>query len=416
MSSNDIKVGLFLGTRIIRRSSIWTTLLIIAVMTLTFLNLVVVSGILVGLIEGSSVAYRKQYSADIVIGNYNKKDYIQESPRVLNIIRSFPEVSDFTARYIQGAKFQANYKNITKPGEIPNEVANQLIGIDPEVEDRVTGLSQRIIAGEYLTKDDSDSIIVGNYMIRKYAEGLPPSLNLLDNVDVGSKIRVEVDGRSKEFTIKGILKSKVELVSMRAFITDSEFRKFVGRDDYNLNEIAVRLLPGTNENTIRDAMKRSGIGDLGLVQTWKETQGQFFDQISDTFGMLGNLISSIGLAVACITVFIVIFINAITRRKYIGILKGIGITGFSIEVAYVLQSIFYAVCGCIVGLFLLYGVIKPFIDIHPINFPFSDGILVATIPGTMIRVVIILIATLIAGYIPARIVIKQNTLDAILGR
>jgi hypothetical protein len=53
---------------------------------------------------------------------------------------------------------------------------------------------------------------------------------------------------------------------------------------------------------------------------------------------------------------------------------------------------------------------------HPINFPFSDGILVATLSGTFIRAGVLMVATLIAGYIPAQIVIKQNTLSAILGR
>jgi ABC-type anion transport system duplicated permease subunit len=42
--------------------------------------------------------------------------------------------------------------------------------------------------------------------------------------------------------------------------------------------------------------------------------------------------------------------------------------------------------------------------------------LVATVSGTSIRVAILLMATIVAGYIPARIVIKQNTLSAILGR
>ena len=58
----------------------------------------------------------------------------------------------------------------------------------------------------------------------------------------------------------------------------------------------------------------------------------------------------------------------------------------------------------------------PFITAHPIKFPFSDGTLVAEIPNTMVRAAILMVATLIAGYIPARIVVKQNTLDAILGR
>jgi hypothetical protein len=60
--------------------------------------------------------------------------------------------------------------------------------------------------------------------------------------------------------------------------------------------------------------------------------------------------------------------------------------------------------------------LKPFFDANPINFPFSDGILVATVNGTAIRTAILLLATIVAGYIPARIVIKQNTLSAILGR
>jgi ABC-type antimicrobial peptide transport system permease subunit len=128
------------------------------------------------------------------------------------------------------------------------------------------------------------------------------------------------------------------------------------------------------------------------------------------------MISSIGLAVASITIFIVIFINAITRRKFIGILKGIGISGRTIETSYVFQSIFYAVCGSAIGLLILYGFLKPFITAHPINFPFSDGILVAPLLGTMIKVLILVVTTFIAGYIPARMIVRRNTLDSILGR
>ena len=49
-----LKVGSFLARRQISRGSIWITLLIIAIMTLTFLSLVVIPGILVGIIQGSS--------------------------------------------------------------------------------------------------------------------------------------------------------------------------------------------------------------------------------------------------------------------------------------------------------------------------------------------------------------------------
>jgi ABC-type antimicrobial peptide transport system permease subunit len=112
----------------------------------------------------------------------------------------------------------------------------------------------------------------------------------------------------------------------------------------------------------------------------------------------------------------VIFINALTRRKFIGILKGIGIHGRAIEISYVFQSIFYAVIGSGLGLLLVYAVLVPLFQAHPIDFPFSDGILVAPIDGTMLRVSLLVVSTIIAGYIPAWMIVRRNTLDSILGR
>ena len=48
----SIKVGFFLAKREILNANKWSTILIIFIMTLTFLNLIVVRGILVGLVEG----------------------------------------------------------------------------------------------------------------------------------------------------------------------------------------------------------------------------------------------------------------------------------------------------------------------------------------------------------------------------
>jgi uncharacterized oligopeptide transporter (OPT) family protein len=57
---NNIRVAYFLAVRQLFRTGKWSSALIVVIMTLIFLNLVAVSGILVGLIEGSSVAYRSK--------------------------------------------------------------------------------------------------------------------------------------------------------------------------------------------------------------------------------------------------------------------------------------------------------------------------------------------------------------------
>jgi ABC-type lipoprotein release transport system permease subunit len=220
----------------------------------------------------------------------------------------------------------------------------------------------------------------------------------------------------REVTIKGILKTKVDEIALRAFMVDSQFRSLIGRTDGNVTEIAVKVREDASPEAVRDALKLRGADQYADVKTFDEALPQAFRDIINTFNMLGTMFSSIGLIVASITIFIVVFINALTRRKFIGILKGIGIHGRAIEISYVFQSIFYALIGSAMGLALVYAFLVPFFQAHPIDFPFSDGILVAPLDQTFFRVGLLVFSTVIAGYLPAWMIIRKNTLDSILGR
>lgn len=413
--SLNIRIGFYLAIRQLRRSSLWTTGLIVFVMVLTFLNLVVVSGILVGLIQGSVDAARTQYTSDVIISTLPDKKYIENTPNVLAILRAMPEVLEISPRYQEGSILEANYKT-RKETDKPNVASAQIVGIDPIEENKVTGLSKSVKFGSYLTPSDYDQVIVGQYLLKQYVPVDSPGFSALDNVDVGSKIRITIDDTVREFTVKGILKSKVDEVTRNVYITDTQLRSMIGRADGNVDQIAVKLKAGADPLLVRENLKLRGVDDFAKVQTYADAQPQFLKDIIATFSMLGNMFSSVGLVVSSITIFIVIFINALTRRKFIGILKGIGINGQAIEISYIFQSIFYAVCGSAIGLLLLYGFLSPFIAAHPIDFPFSDGILVAPLGSTLIRVSLLIISTLIAGYVPARMIVRKNTLDSILGR
>lgn len=414
-SSLNFRIGFFLATRQIRRASFWTTGLIVFVMVLTFLNLVVVSGVLVGLIQGSVDSQRAQYTSDVIISNLNDKEYIENTPEIMNIIKSLPEVESASARYRLGGTLEANYKT-RKETDKPNTASALMVGINPFEEDRVTGLSKNIAEGEYLSPTDYDQIVVGSFLLSQYVPVDNPGFLAMDNVSPGTKIRISVNGIRREMTVKGIIESKVQDISRNAYMVDSQLRSMIGRNDGNVAEIAVKLKPGADPSAVRDALVLSGVDKVAKVQTYYDAQPQFLKDIIKTFATLGNMLSSIGLVVASITIFIVIFINAITRRKFIGILKGIGISGKAIEASYVFQSIFYALCGSFIGLVLVYAVLVPFFAMHPIDFPFSDGILVAPIGQTLLRVGLLVLSTVIAGYIPARMIVRKNTLDSILGR
>jgi putative ABC transport system permease protein len=410
------KLGFFLAIRQVRRSSIWTTALIIFVMTLTFLNLVVVSGILVGLIEGSVETIRDRYTSDIIISILKEKTYIENSPSIVEIAKGLPWTEAVTARYMEGGTVEANYKIRVKETDLIDSVGTLITGINPLDEDRVTGLSDLVTEGSYLTATDYDQVLLGYQLLKKYLPIESPGFTTLSNVEVGDKVRIIINGNTREVIVKGIIKGKVDEVGRRVFFVDSQLRNLIGRSDYNVDEISIKLKPGSDPKVVKQALILSGVSQFAKVQTYEDAQPKFLKDIKDTFALLGNLISSVGLVVASITIFIVIFINAITRRKSIGILKGVGIHATAIEIAYIVQSLFYALSGTLIGILFLFLFLKPFIAAHPIDFPFSDGILVATWTGVLIRAFILFVATLIAGYIPAKIVVKQNTLDAILGR
>ncbi len=411
----NIRIGFFLALRALKRASLWTTSLIVFVMVLTFLNLVVISGILVGLLQGAVDAVRTEYTSDVIISTLSDKSYIENSGNLIALAKDLPGVEGVTARYIEPSRLEAGYQT-RKESDKP-DVANALIvGIDPGVEDGISGISNDIIEGEFLEAGDYDKIVLGNYLLKQYIVFETPGLATLDTVGIGAKIRLHVGDVTREVTVKGILKSKVDEIALRAFMVDTQFRSIIGRNDGNVDEIAIKINEDTTPEEIRDALALRGAREDARVQTFEEAQPQAFKDVISTFKMLGAMFSSIGLVVASVTIFIVIFVNALTRRKYIGILKGIGVNGRAIEFSYVFQSIFYAVIGSAIGLAIVYGFLVPYFAAHPIDFPFSDGILVAPYEQTFFRVGLLVVSTIIAGYIPAWMIIRRNTLDSILGR
>ena len=419
----SIKVGWFLASRQILRSSKWTTGLIVFIMTLTFLNLVVVSGLLVGLITGSYKQFKEAYSGDILITPRSGREYIENSAQLLEFLKKDTRVVAFSPRHSYTASVLGTLTDNPKSKEKANTGGGVVVGIDPTLEEEVTGFSKFVKYGEALKPSDSGYILFGSNLLKEYStfgDVDIPGLELVKGIEIGSKVKLTINTASgtpasRIYIVKGILKSKVDQVSQRMFIVDPDFRQFLTTNQWELQEIAVKVESG-QEQYLADDIRRFMNGSALRVQTSEEAIPSFLRDIEQTFGILGNALSSIALIVASITVFIVIFINAITRRKFIGIMKGIGVEPRAIKIAYVLQGLFYGVIGSGIGLILTFGLLKPFFDANPIDFPFSDGILVATLNGALVRVGILLVVTILAGYIPATLIVRRNTLDSILGR
>jgi ABC-type lipoprotein release transport system permease subunit len=291
----NLRVGLFLGRKHIQRSSLWTNLLVVSVMFLTFLNLVVISGILVGLIAGASNQYEQHYSGNIVISNLMEKENIQESDKVINILDSFSEIENYSPRYIHGVSLEANYQTRTKLSDISDETGASLRGINPFLENSVTDLSKFVVEGEYLNPNDEGKILLGSDLLSQYARD--SFFESLEDVQVGDKVRANINGIIREYTVKGIVQSKLGEVGLSAFVLDTEMRKLLGRTSYEFNEIAINLKPGVDPDLFKQKLIKSGLDQFAVVKTSVESQGDFYQEIQLTFNLLGTIVSGIGLGV-----------------------------------------------------------------------------------------------------------------------
>lgn len=417
MIKNSLNTSWFLANRQIRRSSKWSHVLIISVMMLTFLNLVFVSGVLVGLIEGATKLVREYYSGDVLVKELSTEDYIIDSDGLIQTANGIYGVEALTSRYIGDGIIQAGYRDRRNPYEPIDSTGLRFAGIDPEVEDEVMDISRFMMEGEFLEEGDNNYILMGSNLIRENLSIPEAERYTVSGVKVGDKVRIIVGDVSKEYTVKGIIGGKIEALSLKVFMTKEEAEDILNRKQKGLNEIAINIdYSKTTPEEVVAKLKASGFDEKAQISTWQDSLGTFFEDITNTFSLLGNMIGSIALVVAAITTFIVIFINALTRRRYIGIMKGIGVDKLTIELAYVWQSVFYAVIGSSIGVFITFFILKPYFDANPIDFPFSDGILAVSVEGTVVRLLLLFATTIIAGYLPARMITKENTLNAILGR
>ena len=166
----NIRIGLILGLRQIQRANIWTTLLIIFVMMLTFLNLIVVSGILVGLIAGAENAVKEESLGDIVISPLDGEDRILETEKIASELETYPEVSSFAVRHQASGVLEANYqerRNLSKERDIANVTVT---GIEPIRENEMSNLADNVVAGEYLQPDEEGYILIGYYYLQENAD------------------------------------------------------------------------------------------------------------------------------------------------------------------------------------------------------------------------------------------------------
>jgi len=410
---NDFQSAFFLFYKYVTRGNKGTIVLTVLVATLAFLQINLISGIFSGALGLIYEQTKNNYVGNIVVQPGkdqwgNKEEYIKQVAEMKRRINSIPGIIGCSSRYTIGSVIEYNPD---KTGKDIRTVSWPVKSIDPEDEKRISGLHNNMLAGQYLDESDRDQIVMGREISGGYGASL--EVQSLKGVNIGDEVTIFYhNGVTRKYTIKGIYATAFPLADMNAFVTQREMESVLGIRD-RASEIIIRTDDAYPEAYYIEELRKAGV-ELPDIRPWQDFIGLVLG-LAQTFDIIKRIVLFIGLVVAGVTIFIVIFIATISRKKQIGIMKAIGMKEGIIVGSYIMLSLFYAVVGIGIGLAVLEFVATPYFIAHPLDFPVGKTSLLIIRSEVATSIISMLAVSIVAGFIPSWRVSRENIIKAIWG-
>ena len=317
-------------------------------------------------------------------------------------------------RRIPGVKYAAGRIVISGMASSPTTGTGVLIyGIVPSEEEHISDISKKMVEGTYFQSDMRNPIIAGKELVKKLAlkEGNKTVLTAQDlNGDISAGA----------FRIAGIFKT-----------VSSQFDKttvFARRDDLarifsldgQLHEIAI-IVDDINQIPAITAELQKMYPNLS-VESWKELAPELSLMTDTTTQFLVIFIVIVLLALAFGTTNTMLM-GVIERVRELGVIIALGMSHGRIFLMIVLETVFLAVTGGIVGMILSYASIE-ILYRTGINLSIVSKGLAAFGSSEILRPILpwqaypmigafVIVTAIIAAIYPAIKAIKLNPVEAI---
>ncbi len=402
----NIKTSFFLALTSIKRGNKGTLIMTILIMTLAYVNLVFISSVFGGIVEAINTQSIDNQYGNIVIEPAVDERYIDNS-EAMKLITTIPGVIGSAAHYLDNTIIKYDERHDGKDIKSGRWL---LKSISPLDEKKVTKIHESIIEGSFLETADKNKILIG----KEVAGGHGGNLDHLSlGVSIGDEIDVYFSNDIKRsYIVKGIFSTKSTAVDQMVFVTKKEMESVLNIHN-SASEILVNIENTGNESEYIEEIRQLGFKNED-IKKWSDLMG-FTSSASASFTMISIILGVIGTIVAGITIFIIIFVSVVNKRRQIGILKAIGMTESTIILYFVMQALFYGVIGIILGASLILFVIRPYFISNPLDFPVGWVSLKVTFNIIRISNLSLMAAALIGGFFPAYRGAKESILKSIWG-
>lgn len=229
-------------------------------------------------------------------------------------------------------------------------------GIDPQKEDRIMLLQNKLILGTYLTKNDTALLV---------SQGLAERLKLTVN-DTMVLIGQGYHGATAagKYRIKGIVKfGTPELNDIAVFMPLTLAQDFFNA--YGMITSYVLSLQDTKNLQPTAALVRGALGPAYEVMTWEEIIPDIKQHI-ETDTNSTKYIRAILYLLICFGIFGTLLMMMVERKFELGMLVAIGMKKAKLSLLLLYESVLTVLMGCIIGVIAGIPVVY-YLSIHPVK-------------------------------------------------
>lgn len=403
MKTRGYSLSLYLAARAIRRGNRGTLILTILIIALVVVLMNFLSMIIGGVVYQYNQQMITYQYGHLTLEPKDKKTVIENADALTRRIWLIPGVSGVSSRFSTGVTL-TNPKN----GKF---LSQSLTAFDPDDETTVTQFNRQIIDGDFLSKGDTDQILIG-VLVAGHTNEAEDKVASLGGVKVGDTVNIAyANGMVKKYRVKGIFQTDGVLIDSSVFVTRKEMDSVMGSGD-KATAILVKGMDPDRSGDLKNTFLAYGIQEP--VKTWSEKGKGILGDAINSFQLLNRIMTFVSLVVASVVVFIITFINIINRRKQIAILKAIGIRPQIITANFILQVMFLCSCGAVAGILILVGISR-ILTLYPIKFPMGYIHPIIDSSSLVISILCLYAVSLVSGYIPAWQVSKEEILEAMRG-
>jgi len=401
MGQKELKVAFLLALRSLQRGSKSSVILTVLIIAMCFINMIFLPSMLNGIGQSITKQIVDYETSNVLVDPKTGDQYVTDLGATLDLINRLPGVTRASPHYTKAAtlKYRQRVLGVT------------LRAVTPKDEMLVSPLYTKMTAGSYLGEGDTGEIIIakpvaGDPTIRREDEFQPS----LGGVRVGDSITIEFsNGYTKDYRVKGIFLTGWSEADATGYITWSDMEQVEGKTLDQAQYITVKAKPGYSDEFIKNELLQYGVAQR--VQTSEDVLAKNMGRALQSYAIINVVSMVVSILITTVVLFIVITIKTLNSRKQIGVLKAIGVDKGVIMHNFGFQVIILAALGIVLGIIMAL-LLNVYMAYHPIVTTEWSTSLYMTPTDLAMNSLILFLASVVAGYVPAYQVSREDIQSA----